>query len=105
MAAHPSFPPGTWVTAQFLTPGRRPPIKREHFSPSGGARMGRTLRMSVALLAAVTVGVIVNAVNPVIPWALLWVPGVVGAAVLAADSFRTGRAEHLPPAVRQFWRR
>ncbi|MCO8273465.1 EAL domain-containing protein [Actinoplanes sp. TRM 88003] len=67
--------------------------------------MGRTLRVSAALLAVVTAGVIVNAVNPVIPWVLLWLPGVIGAAVLAFDSFRTGRAEHLPPAVRQFWRR
>ncbi|MCY1137533.1 EAL domain-containing protein [Actinoplanes sp. Pm04-4] len=67
--------------------------------------MGRTLRISVALLAAVIAGVVVNAISPVIPWVLLWVPGVAGAAVLAVDCFQTARAEHLPLAVRQFWRR
>ena len=65
----------------------------------------RALRVSAGLLAAVIAGVVVNAVHPVIPWALLWLPGVAGAAVLAVDSVRTARTEHLPPPVRQFWRR
>ncbi|WP_250029010.1 putative bifunctional diguanylate cyclase/phosphodiesterase [Paractinoplanes maris] len=65
----------------------------------------RPLRASVALLVVTVVAVVVNAINPVIPWAFLWLPGVVGAGVLALDCFRTSRAEHLPPAVRQFWRR
>ncbi|WP_250002371.1 bifunctional diguanylate cyclase/phosphodiesterase [Actinoplanes sp. M2I2] len=69
------------------------------------SRPGRPLLVSGALLLVTIVMVAVNAIEPVIPWALLWLPGILGAAVLAVDSVRTARAEHLPPAVRQFWRR
>ncbi|MDY7088162.1 MAG: EAL domain-containing protein [Actinomycetota bacterium] len=45
----------------------------------------------------------INAISPVIPWMFLWLPGILGAAVLGFESRRTARAEHLAPPVRQFW--
>ncbi|XVV13183.1 putative bifunctional diguanylate cyclase/phosphodiesterase [Actinoplanes sp. CA-131856] len=46
----------------------------------------------------------VNLITPVIPWALLWLPGVLGAGLLAVACGRTARTEHLPPPIRRFWR-
>ena len=67
-------------------------------------RGSRPLLASAVLLTVTVVAMAVNAVAPVIPWALLWVPGIVGAPVLAAACRRTARAEHVPAPVRAFWR-
>ncbi|MGK5680503.1 putative bifunctional diguanylate cyclase/phosphodiesterase [Actinoplanes sp. URMC 104] len=45
----------------------------------------------------------VNAIEPVIPWVLLWVPGTIGAVLLAVNSRLTARTGHLPVALRRFW--
>ncbi|WP_433300152.1 putative bifunctional diguanylate cyclase/phosphodiesterase [Actinoplanes sp. CA-030573] len=47
---------------------------------------------------------LINLVHPVLPWALLWLPGPVGATLLAAAGFRTARSSHLPAATRRLWR-
>ena len=62
------------------------------------------LRASAVLLAVTVAAMAVNAVTPVIPWSLLWVPGIVGAPILAAACRSTARAEHVPAPVRAFWR-
>ncbi|GAA0472949.1 hypothetical protein Ade02nite_87000 [Paractinoplanes deccanensis] len=65
---------------------------------------GRLLRANASLLVVTIIGVGVNAISPVIPWPLLWLPGIAGAGLLAAECGRTARAEHLPPPIRRFWR-
>jgi len=62
------------------------------------------LRISGALLLVTVLGVVINAIHPVVPWALLWIPGTAGGVVLAAIFLRTARAEHLPAPIRRFWR-
>ncbi|WP_097328836.1 putative bifunctional diguanylate cyclase/phosphodiesterase, partial [Paractinoplanes atraurantiacus] len=63
----------------------------------------RLLRANALLLLVTVVAVGVNAVSPVIPWALLWVPGIAGAGLLAVNCARTARAGHLPAPIRRFW--
>ncbi|MBL7257364.1 putative bifunctional diguanylate cyclase/phosphodiesterase [Paractinoplanes lichenicola] len=67
------------------------------------SRPGRPLVAAGALLLFTVAAVVINAISPVIPWVLLWLPGILGAAVLGVDSLRTARTEHLPAQVRRFW--
>ncbi|GIE98388.1 putative bifunctional diguanylate cyclase/phosphodiesterase [Paractinoplanes rishiriensis] len=46
----------------------------------------------------------VNAVDPVLPWWLLWAPAVIGSGVVTVHFWRTAQAEHLPAPIRRFWR-
>ncbi|WP_308121198.1 putative bifunctional diguanylate cyclase/phosphodiesterase [Paractinoplanes bogorensis] len=48
---------------------------------------------------------VINSIEPVLPWALLWLPGILAAGVLGLESRRTARTEYLSPPVRQFWGR
>ena len=64
----------------------------------------RPLRASAVLLLITIVAMAVNAVTPVIPWAVLWLPGIVGALALSGASRRAAAAEHVPQPVRYFWR-
>ncbi|MBM2618140.1 EAL domain-containing protein [Actinoplanes sp. LDG1-06] len=68
-------------------------------------RPGRPLLASGLLLLFAVVAFAINSVEPVIPWVVLWLPGVIAAGVLGVESRRTARTEHLPPQVRQFWGR
>ncbi|MEU8815514.1 EAL domain-containing protein [Actinoplanes sp. NPDC048796] len=64
----------------------------------------RLLRANALLLLVTVVAVGVNSISPVIPWALLWLPSIAGAGLLAVSCARTARAEHLPAPIRLFWR-
>ncbi|MFD0518690.1 putative bifunctional diguanylate cyclase/phosphodiesterase [Paractinoplanes durhamensis] len=65
---------------------------------------GRLLRASLVVPVVALVLVIVNAISPVLPWLVLWLPALAAAALLALNFRRTYRADHLPPATRRFWR-
>ncbi|MEV4344258.1 EAL domain-containing protein [Actinoplanes sp. NPDC049596] len=64
----------------------------------------RLLRVNALLLLVSVVAIGVNAISPVLPWAVLWLPTIAGAGVLAVSCSRTARAEHLPGPIRRFWR-
>ena len=62
-------------------------------------------RLIAALLTALAlIGFAVNAIHPVLPWSLLWLPGVAGSTLLVANVWRTARAANLPEPTRRFWR-
>jgi diguanylate cyclase (GGDEF)-like protein len=66
---------------------------------------GRLLRASAAITAAAFVLLVSNAIHPVLPWLLLWLPCIAGAGLLAVNFWRTSRADHLPAPTVRFWRR
>ena len=68
------------------------------------SRISRPLLASGVLLLVTVIAMVINAIDPVIPWLLLWVPGSIGAVPLVLNTLRTSRAEHLPEALRRFWR-
>ncbi|MET0415712.1 MAG: EAL domain-containing protein [Actinoplanes sp.] len=68
---------------------------------SGSSRL---LRASGALLLISMVLVGVNAVQPVLPWFALWLPGVAGSVLLVVSFRRTAKTADLPEPTRRFWR-
>ena len=64
----------------------------------------RLLQASGLLVVVVVLWFLVNAVHPVGPPVLLWLPNPVGAALLAAIYRRTSRTTTLSTATRRFWR-
>src|SRR5690348_2209065 len=63
-------------------------------------------RLTAGLLTVLAmIGFTVNAIDPVLPWFVLWLPSVAGSAVLVANIWRTARAANLPEPTRRFWRR
>src|SRR3954452_19749646 len=63
-------------------------------------------RLTAVLLTVLAlVGFTVNAIHPVLPWFLLWLPSVGGSILLAANVWRTATAANLPEPTRRFWRR
>jgi diguanylate cyclase (GGDEF)-like protein len=67
-------------------------------------RTDRLLLLSAALLGVAVLGFAVNAIDPVVPWVLVWAPSVAGGPVLVISCWRTSRAGHLPGPTRRFWR-
>jgi diguanylate cyclase (GGDEF)-like protein len=64
----------------------------------------RLPRATAAVLFVAVACVVTNAIHPVLPWAVLWLPGVAGAALAVAAFWRTAKAAHLPSPIRVFWR-
>jgi diguanylate cyclase (GGDEF)-like protein len=64
----------------------------------------RLLRASGVLLALSILWFLVNAVHPVGPPVLLWLPTPLGAAVVVAIGLRTSRTMTLNTPTRRFWR-
>jgi diguanylate cyclase (GGDEF)-like protein len=62
------------------------------------------LRASAAVLALALVGLLANMVHPLIPWAVLWLPGLIGSALLTIGFWRTSRTPGMPPPTRRFSR-
>ena len=63
-------------------------------------------RVVAALLTALAlIGFTVNAIHPVLPWRLLWLPSVLGSGLLVINFWRTARSGRLPEPTRRFWRR
>jgi diguanylate cyclase (GGDEF)-like protein len=46
----------------------------------------------------------VDAIRPVLPWVLLWLPGLAVSVVLVVNAWRTAQAAHLPTPTRRLWR-
>ncbi|GIF19724.1 diguanylate cyclase (GGDEF)-like protein [Actinoplanes tereljensis] len=65
---------------------------------------GRLLRGSAAITAVAFVLLVVNAMHPVLPWLVLWLPLIAGTGPLVVNFWRTSRTEHLPAPTRRFWR-
>jgi diguanylate cyclase (GGDEF)-like protein len=65
---------------------------------------GRMLRTSAAVTALAFVLLLVNAVHPVLPWLVLWLPTIAGGVLMSMNVWRTARAEHLPGPILRFWR-
>src|SRR4051812_33993589 len=61
-------------------------------------------RTAALLIVLAMVGFTLNAIDPVLPWFVLWLPSVVGSTLLAANVWRTVRAANLPEPTRRFWR-
>ncbi|BCJ52651.1 hypothetical protein Asp14428_41260 [Actinoplanes sp. NBRC 14428] len=64
----------------------------------------RLLRASGVSALVATLWFAVNVVHPVGPRLLLWLPTIVGGALLVVGLRRTARTETLLPAARRFWR-
>ncbi|GIM93838.1 putative bifunctional diguanylate cyclase/phosphodiesterase [Paractinoplanes toevensis] len=65
---------------------------------------GRLLRASAAIAAVAFALLVGNAIHPVLPWLLLWLPCIAGAGLLAVNFWRTSRSDHLPAPTLRFWR-
>ena len=61
------------------------------------------VRAAAAVLLVTAACVMTNALHPVLPWALLWLPGVGGAALATVSYWRTAKTSHLPAPTRRFW--
>ena len=64
----------------------------------------RLLLGSALITFLALAGFLINTIEPVLPWALLWLPSMGGSALLVVNFWRTARAEHLPAPTRRFWR-
>ncbi len=64
----------------------------------------RLVRASAATALISTLFVVINMVDPVLPWALIWLPSIVGSILMSVNFRRTARSEHLPPPTRRLWR-
>ncbi|MCU7729755.1 EAL domain-containing protein [Actinoplanes sp. KI2] len=65
----------------------------------------RLLRASALLAVLAMIGFAINAVHPVLPWWILWLPSVAGSCLMVVHWRRAARADHLPAPTRLFWRR
>jgi diguanylate cyclase len=63
----------------------------------------RMLRASLLNTAFAVIVFTVNLIHPVFPWAVLWLPSLVGVGLLVTTSLRTSRAGHLPAPTRRLW--
>ena len=68
------------------------------------AMSNRLSRASVLATVLALITFAVNAIHPVLPWFVLWLPGVVSSMLMVAGTLRTARAEHLPGPTRRLWR-
>ncbi|MFC7274225.1 putative bifunctional diguanylate cyclase/phosphodiesterase [Paractinoplanes rhizophilus] len=65
---------------------------------------GRMLLASAVLTLLAVLLFAINAVRPLVPWSLLWLPSVAGSVLLVVNFWRTARVERLPDPTRRFWR-
>jgi diguanylate cyclase (GGDEF)-like protein len=72
---------------------------------AGPATQERLVRFCAVLAAVAAVWFAVNAVHPIGPAALLWLPAPICAPVVARVYRLAAASPGLPPAVRDFWRR
>ncbi|WP_239118605.1 putative bifunctional diguanylate cyclase/phosphodiesterase [Paractinoplanes ferrugineus] len=62
------------------------------------------LRASATVTALAFLFLVVNAIHPVLPWTLVWLPAMAGAVLMTVNVRRTARTEGMPPPIRRFWR-
>ena len=65
---------------------------------------GRLVRASAATWVVAVLFTTANAVDPVLPWAVIWLPGTVGSFLLVITFWLTARSDHLPAATGRLWR-
>jgi diguanylate cyclase len=65
---------------------------------------GSLLRLSGLTLLIAVLATGCNAVDPVLPWPLVWLPGTIGSFLVVIAFRRTARAGHLPAPTRRLWR-
>jgi GGDEF domain-containing protein len=65
---------------------------------------GRLVHASVMIVLIALLLTTLNAVNPVLPWVLVWLPGIAGSFLVSIAFGRTARTQPLPAPTRRLWR-